>query len=166
MQTDYAKKTVEDRLVRQFSHPTMIFSLATLASVVIYAAAAYFLSGHRPLTQAVKDAWGILNIVSIMVIIVVLAIRKTIYFSSRLIREPFTLPELLKRWRVIDIVLISLAELVALLGLVITVLGMPFANTFHYFVSSFLLIMILMPIAWKVHDKLRNFKRNAGTWND
>jgi len=166
VQTDYAKKTAEDRLVRQFSHPTMIFSLVTLASVVIYAAIAYFLSGHRSLTQAVKDAWGILNIVSIMVIIVVLAIRKTIYFSSRLIKEPFTLPELLRRWRVIDIVLISLAEMVALLGLVITVLGMPFANTFHYFVSSFLLIMILMPIAWKVHDKLRNFKRNAGSWND
>ncbi len=166
MTTDYAKKTGEDRLVRKLSRPTLLFSLATLASVAACAAVAALLSGGRPLTATVKNAWGILNVISILVIIVVLAIRKTIYFSPRLIREPFTLAELLTRWRSIDIVLISLGELVALAGLVITLLGMPFANTFHYFVSSFLLIMVLMPIPWKVHDKLRNFKRNGGSWND
>lgn len=167
MTIDYAKKTEEDRIVRQQSRPTLILSLALLASVAVYAALACLLSGHRHLTQIlrVKDAWGVLNVVSIVLIIIVLAVRKSIYFSPRLIREPFTLLDLLRRWRVIDLVLLAFGETIALMGLVITLLGMPFANTFHFFVSSFLLILILMPIPWKVHDKLRNFKRNAGLWN-
>ena len=39
---------------------------------------------------------------------------------------------------------------------------MPFARTFHFFVSGFLLTMILMPITWKVRDKIRNFEKYAG----
>ena len=79
---------------------------------------------------------------SIVLIIVVLAVRKTIYFSPRLVREDFTLAALLQRWRIIDIVLLSFAEVIAIFGLVITLLGMPFARTFHFFVSGFLLTMI------------------------
>ena len=89
-----------------------------------------------------RDAWNVLNIVSIVLIIVVLAVRKTIYFSPRLVREDFTLTALLQRWRTIDIILLSFAELIAMFGLVITLLGMPFARTFHFFVSGFLLTMI------------------------
>ena len=109
-----------------------------------------------------RDAWSILNIVSIMLIIAVLAVRKTIYFSPRLVREDFTLAALLQRWRVIDIVLLSFAEVIAIFGLVITLLGMPFARTFHFFVSGFLLTMINMPITFKVRDKIRMFEKYAG----
>ncbi|MBU4405266.1 MAG: hypothetical protein KKG79_06620, partial [Acidobacteria bacterium] len=76
----------------------------------------------------------------------------------------FTLTALLQRWRTIDIVLLSFAEVIAIFGLVITLLGMPFARTFHFFVSAFLLTMILMPIPWKVKDKIRNFEKYAGKW--
>ena len=102
------------------------------------------------------------NVVAIVLVIMVLAVRRTIYFSPRLIHDEDNLADLLRRWRTIDIVLLSFSELIALFGLVITLLGMPFVRTFHYFVAAFLLTMILMPIQWKVKDKIRNFEKYSG----
>ncbi len=141
---------------------TMIISLSLLASIAVYTLIAYLHRGSFLASRRVRDAWSVLNIVAIVLIIVVLAVRKTIYFSPRLVREDFTLTALLQRWRTIDIVLLSFAELIAIFGLVITLLGMPFARTFHFFVGGFLLTMILMPIPWKVKDKIRNFEKYAG----
>jgi len=39
---------------------------------------------------------------------------------------------------------------------------MPYARTFHFFVSGFLLTMINMPITFKVRDKIRMFEKYAG----
>jgi len=162
MLAEFEKQKVERELIRQQSRVTMIISLSLLVSIAIYALVAFLLPGGWHTSKAVRDAWSALNIVAIVLIIVVLAVRKTIYFSPRLVRDDFTLAALLQRWRAIDIILLSFAELIAIFGLVITLLGMPFARTFHFFVSAFLLTMILMPIAWKVRDKIRNFEKYAG----
>jgi len=162
MLAEFEKQKVERELIRQHSRLTMVISLSLLVSIAIYALAAYLLSGGWHTSKAVRDAWSALNIVAIVLIIGVLAVRKTIYFSPRLVRDDFTLTALLQRWRTIDIILLSFAELIAIFGLVITLLGMPFDRTFHFFVSAFLLTMILMPIAWKVRDKIRNFEKYAG----
>lgn len=162
MLAEFEKQKIERELIRKESRLTMIISLAMLLSIAAYALAAYLLQGGWRSSQAVRDAWSVLNIVSIVLIIAVLAVRKTIYFSPRLVRDDFTLPALLQRWRTIDIVLLAFAELIALFGLVITLLGMPFARTFHFFVAGFLLTMINMPISFKVRDKIRMFEKYAG----
>jgi hypothetical protein len=162
MLAEFEKQQQERALVRRESRVTMIISLSQLASIVIYGLIAYLHRGGFRFSKTVFDAYSILNVVAIVLVIVVLAVRKTIYFSPRLVSEDFTLTELLRRWRTIDIILLSFGELIALFGLVITLLGMPFVRTFHFFVAAFLLTMILMPIAWKVRDKIRNFEKYAG----
>ena len=162
MLAEFEKQQLERETIRRESRPTMIISLSLLASIAAYTLVAYLQRGGWQAARSVRDAWNVLNIVSIVLIIVVLAVRKTIYFSPRLVREDFSLSALLQRWRVIDIILLSFAEVIAIFGLVITLLGMPFARTFHFFVSGFLLTMINMPIAFKVRDKIRTFEKYAG----
>jgi uncharacterized membrane protein (DUF485 family) len=162
MIAEFEKQKVEREIIRKESRLTMTISLAQLVSIVVYALIAYWRGGGWHTAKAVRDAWSVLNIVAILLIIMVLAVRKTIYFSPRLVHEDFTLGALLQRWRTIDIVLLACAEMMGIFGLVITLLGMPFARTFHFFVGAFLLTMILMPIAWKVKDKIRNFEKYAG----
>jgi hypothetical protein len=162
MLAEFEKQKKEMALIRQESRNTMIVSLSLLASIVIFGLIAYLHKGSFRFSKGVYNAYNILNITAIVLVIVVLAVRKTIYFSSRLINENFTLTALLQRWRIIDIILLSFGELIALSGLVITLLGMPFVRTFHFFVAAFLLTMILMPITWKVRDKIRTFEKYAG----
>ncbi|MEI6614370.1 MAG: hypothetical protein WCL37_05695 [Chrysiogenales bacterium] len=162
MLAEFEKQKQEREFIRQESRITMIISLSLLASIVVYGLIAYLHKGNFRFSKGVYDVYGILNIVAIVLVIVVLAVRKTIYFSPRLVNDDYTLTALLQRWRTIDIVLLSFAELIALFGLVITFLGMPFVRTFHFFVAAFLLTMILMPIPWKVRDKIRNFEKYAG----
>jgi len=162
MLTEFEKQKEERALIRQESRITMIISLSLLASIAIYALVAYLYKGSFRFSKGVYNAYSILNIVAIMLVIVVLAVRKTVYFSPRLVRDDFTLTALLRRWRNIDIVMLCFGEMLALFGLVITLLGMPFVRTFHFFVAAFLLTMILMPIPWKVRDKIRTFEKYAG----
>lgn len=166
MIAEFEKQKQERALIRQESRITMIVSLSLLVSIVVYALVAYLHKGSFRFSKGVYDAYGILNIIAIVLVIVVLAVRKTIYFSPRLVRDDFTLTVLLRRWRTIDIIMLSFGELLALFGLVITLLGMPFVRTFHFFVAAFLLTMILMPIPWKVRDKIRNFEKYAGKSDD
>jgi hypothetical protein len=162
MIAEFEKQKIERELIQQESRLTMRISQAILASVAAYALTAYFVRGEWRTPAAVRDAWSVLNIVAIVLIIAVLAVRKTIYFSPRLLRGDFSLRALLRRWQAIDIVLLAVAELIGVCGLVITLLGMPFARTFHFFVAAFLLTMINMPISFKVRDKIRMFEKYAG----
>ena len=77
----------------------------------IYALIAYLHRGSFRFSKGVYDAYSILNVVAIVLVIMVLAVRKTIYFSPRLVHDDFTLTALLRRWRTIDIVLLSFGEL-------------------------------------------------------
>jgi F0F1-type ATP synthase membrane subunit c/vacuolar-type H+-ATPase subunit K len=162
MLAEFEKQKIERELIRKESRLTMVISLSLLASIAVYALVAYLIPHGWQTPRLVRDAWSILNIVAIMLIIGVLAVRKTIYFSPRLVRDDFTLGALLQRWRTIDIILLAIAELIGIFGLVVTLLGMPFARTFHFFVAAFLLTMINMPIAFKVRDKIRTFEKYAG----
>ena len=162
MLAEFEKLKVEQELIHRESRTTMIISLSMLASITACTLVAYLYGSGRPPGKAINDVWNVMNIIAIVLIILVLAVRKTIYFSPRLVRDDFTLSALLQRWRPIDIVLLSFAEVIALFGLVITLLGMPFARTFHFFVGGFLLTMINMPISFKVRDKIRTFEKYAG----
>ncbi len=162
MLAEFEKQQIEKEHIRRESRLTMTVCLALLASIAVYTLAAYLLSGNSLPGRPVRQAWDVLNIAAIVLVIAVLAVRKTIYFSPRLVRDDFTLQALLRRWRAIDIVLLAVAELIALFGLVITLLGMPLRQTFHFFVAGFLLAMINMPVTFKVRDKIRMFEKYAG----
>jgi hypothetical protein len=162
MVTEFEKQKQERELIRQESRITMIISLSMLASIAAYTLIAYLFGSGRPPGKVVNNIWNVFSIVSVILIIIVLAVRKTIYFSPRLVKEDFTLTDLLRRWRTIDIVLLAFAEAIAIMGLVSTLMGMPFARTFHFFVGGFLLTMINMPISFKVRDKIRTFEKYAG----
>jgi hypothetical protein len=92
---------------------------------------------------------------------VIHGLRRTIYFSPRLLKDqPFDVIVLLRKWAKIDLVMLAMGEAIAILGLVSTLLGMPFDQNLHFFVASFGVIMIVMPMTWKVKDKLRNFRNH------
>jgi hypothetical protein len=95
-----------------------------------------------------------INLIVIVLMIMILGIRRTIYYSSRFIKEDFTLTDVLRKWRTIDIMLLATAEIIPLCGLVLTWLGMPFNRTFHFFVAGAALVIILMPVPIKVRSKL------------
>lgn len=163
MLAEYEKQQIEREHIRRESRLTMALCQVLLATIVLYALAAAFLLPDRGMPgKAVRDAWEALNIAAIALVVIVLAVRKTIYFSPRLVRDDFTLQALLRRWRAIDIVFLALAEAVALFGLAIALAGMPFRQTFHFFVAGFLLALINMPVAFKVRDKIRLFEKYAG----
>lgn len=165
MEFSFESDLKETEIIARESNLTRIVGLAILSSILIYGLVAYFFKPGEALpSRAIQDIWGIFNVIAIFLIVVVLGVRRSIYFSPRLIREDFNLVTLLKRWQVIDIVLMSGAEAIAIMGLVARLLGMPFARTFHFFVSSALVVLILMPFTFKVRDKVRTFAKNAGKY--
>lgn len=155
MVTEIEKRYHERQIIVAETKTTIIIALAMMASVFIYGGIAYFYKG-KPLmaSKPLENIWGIINIVVIMMMVFILAIRRTIYYSKRLIKENFTLTDVLRQWRRIDIALMALAETIPLVGLITAILGMPFEQTFHFFVAGALLMLILMPVGIKVRSKL------------
>lgn len=162
MITEYEKRKNERGIILKECRVTLIISLSMVCSVFVWALIAYLIRTPSYVSRSIQDIWGIFNVIAIVVVIVVLGVRRTIYFSPRLFKGEGDIVLILRKWRIIDLVLLSSAELIALLGLAATLMGMPFGRTFHFFVCGFLLVMILMPIPWKVRDKLRYFEKFAG----
>lgn len=160
MVTEIEKRFEERKLIKQETRTTLIISISLLISVGIYTVLAYFIKFKPLLVQEeLENIFGVINIIVIMLMVVVLAVRRTIYFSPRFIKEDFTLVQILRKWRTIDIALLAAAETIPICGLVLTFLGMPFNRTFHFFLASALLMFILMPIGLKVRSKINIIKQ-------
>jgi len=167
MLEEFARQKKINDVIKTENTLGLRFSLILAVAVIIAAmAVAFFIP---PATERVLETRtslaGVVNIIAIAMIIVILAVRRTIYFSPRLFPgvESIDLKTLLRKWRAIDLVLNSLAGLIGFLGLLLALSGFPFIRTFHFFVSSWLVMMILMPIPWKVRDKIRNFEKSGGS---
>ncbi len=104
--------------------------------------------------EPLKNAYDMINLIVIVMMVVILGIRRSIYYSPRFVQDGATLEQVLKKWRGIDIVLLAVAETIPICGLVVTWLGMPFDKTFHFFVAGALLMIILMPVGIKMRSKL------------
>lgn len=156
MTTEIEKRYEENKLIKQETRITVLISLAILVSVGIYTALAYFVKIGPLLDDqdTLKKVYDIINLVVIMLMIVILAVRRSVYYSPRFIKEDFTLPQVLAMWRAIDIILLAIAETIPICGMFITWSGMPFNKTFHFFVAGALLVIILMPVPIKVRSKL------------
>lgn len=156
MVTEIEKRYEEQKLIKQETRITLFISIALLVTVGIYTALAYFIKMSPILndTESLKKVYDMINLIVIVLMIIILAIRRSIYYSPRFIKEDFTLTQVLQKWRKIDIMLLAIAESIPICGLVITWLGMPFNRTFHFFVAGFILVIILMPVPIKIRSKL------------
>ncbi len=168
MNFEYDDFSKNNLIIKKETKNTTIICLAMIASVIVYFLISYFFSGSngiRPLTidkNTLSTLFNVLNVVAIFMVVIVLAVRKTIYYSGKVIKDDFTLTQIMKKWKNIDIVLATIGETISVIGLFISFLGMPLGRTFHFFVTSIIVILIIMPINWKVRDKLRilNNQRN------
>ncbi len=161
MNYEYDNFTKNNALIKKETLITVKLCISMVFSVITFALISYYFSGSNGSSifdiskKDLNMILNILNIMAIIIVIIVLAVRKTIYYSPKFIKDDFTLIQILRKWKSIDITLAVIAEFISIMGLVISLLGMPFSRTFHFFVTSALVILIIMPINWKVRDKLR-----------
>jgi len=166
MQTEFERKQIENELIRRETRSTLWYSLGIILTILIYTAIAYLIHPSGKPSGKIVNAWQISNIIAIVLVAVVLAVRRTIYFSPRLLKGEAKLSLILKKWCSIDRKMLLFGELMGGLGLVLTLLGMPWKHTSHFFVAAILVTMVLMPIPWKVKDKIRYFEKFIGRWNE
>lgn len=168
MNFDYDNFTENNAIIKRETQTTVLISLSMVASIIIYALISYYFTETKraPFVEItptlLNTIFNVLNIIAIFMVVIVLAVRKTIYYSQRIIKDDFTLIQILHKWKKVDIILIAVAESISVMGLIISFLGMPIGRTFHFFVTSILVILVIMPINWKIRDKLRilNHQRN------
>lgn len=155
MITTYERELEERKIIKKETRTSMIVGIAAMIATAIYALLAKYITLDLGISAKLQeDLYGILVLVIILIMIGILAVRKTIYYSPRLIKDEFNLTQVLEKWRTIDIVLIAVAETIPLLGLIITWLGLPFDRTWFIFLTAGILMIILMPMSIKVRSKL------------
>jgi len=160
MTTEIEKRYEERKLIKKETGITVTIGLAMLGTVFIYGLLAYFIKTEPMLDkEPLKNLYDMMNLIVIVLLVVVLGVRRSIYYSPRFIKEDFTLTQVLQKWRAIDIMLMAVAETIPLCGLVVTFLGMPFEKTFHFFVGGALLMVILIPMGIKVRSKISILKK-------
>jgi hypothetical protein len=159
--TEYEKRLEERRIIKKETKLTIMISVGLLITCIIYGLIAYFIKIKPTMTGAEQDKlYGMINLIIILIFIGIVAARRTLYYSPRIIQEDFNLTQVMKQWRKIDIVLLAIAETIPICGLVLAFLGMPFDKTFHFFLGSALLMVILMPVGIKVRSKLSILKEH------
>jgi F0F1-type ATP synthase membrane subunit c/vacuolar-type H+-ATPase subunit K len=155
MTTEIEKRYEERKQIKKETKITILIGLAMMGSMAIFALAAYFIK-TKPVLEgdALKNTYDMLNLIVIVLMVVILGIRRSIYYSPRFVKEEFNLTQVLQKWRSIDILLMAVAEAIPICGLIITFMGMPFERTFHFFLGGALLMVILIPVGIKVRSKL------------
>lgn len=152
---DYKKDQEERSLIKTETRTPRIIALYMLLSVAVLALLAYYVRIDFKIKQNLRENiyWALIFII-VLILIVILSIRKTIYYSPKFIRDDDSLIQILKKWKRIDIFLLTIGEIIPVLGLLITWLGMPFERTGFIFLVSSILMVILMPVGIKVRSKL------------
>ncbi|HDP93833.1 MAG TPA: hypothetical protein ENN40_00550 [Candidatus Aminicenantes bacterium] len=155
MTTAFERDREERQAIRRYTRPALLVGISALITVVVYALLARLIT-PEPLfsPRKLETLFSIVVLVITLIMIVILAVRKTVYYSSRLIREGMNIDDVLRKWNTVDIVLIGITETIPLLGLALTWIGVPFARTWFIFLVSALLLVILMPMGIKVRGKL------------
>jgi len=152
---EYQQRIEERDLIKKEMKSANLYGLAVMILTILSGAVAYLLKIKQTLTTEKQDElYMAVSLVVVIVFVVILAVRKTIYYSPRLIKKEFTVTQVLQKWRVIDFILISIAGLIPLCGLVLTFAGMPFDRTFHLYLGPAILLLMLMPMTIKVRSKL------------
>lgn len=157
----YRQRIEERNIVKQESKSTIIICFSVLFLDVVLGVAAFFLKVKPVLrNDTLENIWNMVNLGIIILLIAVLALRKTIYYSPRLIKENFTLKQVLAKWKRIDLFLLAVSQVMPVCGLVMIFLGMPFESNYHFFVASGILIILLTPLGIKVRSRLSILKKH------
>jgi len=154
--TEFEKRIEERRIAKEVTKTTIKLSLIGIAYCVVTGfITANFLQTKMQLTFIPEEKlYGIVNLFVVLTFIAVLAVRRTIYFSPKLIKESFTVQEILDKWTKIDRILLTISALIPIVGLVLTFLGLPFDKVFHLFVGPGILMVLIMPVGIKIRSKL------------
>jgi len=162
MPYQFQKDLEQRKLIRENTRISITVGLAAIISVVIYSALAFFFtfapSGVVKDPKTLDNIWMIVNIVVVLILVAILALRKTLYYSNRVIDPQDTLKEILVKWQKLDLILIASAEVIPLAGLVLRVMGLPFDQVYHFFAGAIILFLLLMPFGIKVRSKLQVLK--------
>lgn len=152
---EYAKQIENRKLIKQETKMSIRIALGMLGVCIVCGLVAYFIKAKTILTTSQQESfYGIANLIVILIFILIIAIRRTVYYSPRFIHEDYTLQQVLLQWRKIDIGLMIIAILIPLIGVVMTFLGFPFQQTSHLFIGPGILMFLLMPLGIKVRSRL------------
>ncbi len=158
----FEKDLREYNTIKEESKLTKIISVSAILFTVIIGLIAYLIDrsrGVNPVSDKLEDTFMVLNVIVIVLLIMILGIKKTIYYSPRLIKEEDSLKTVLRQWRKIDLSLITAAQLVPIVGFILTITGIEFRRTTHFFIAAVLLIIMLMPMGIKVRSRLKVLKK-------
>jgi hypothetical protein len=155
MLTEYEKRYQERNVIKKETRNTIFISLACLVSVGIYTLIANLIKTKPMFTPDVLDKiLSVANLFIVLLAIVILAMRKTIYYSPRFVKEDFTLIQVLQTWVKMDVIMLAVAEVIPILGLMLRFFGIPLKFTWVYFVAGGILMILIMPVGIKVRSKL------------
>ena len=161
MNIDFQKEIQEKELVKKMTKTPRMIAIILMASVAVMAILAYTIKINPNIQNSAREnIYGIVIFIIILILIAILSVRKTLYYSTRLIKDDDTLEDILQKWARIDIILLVCGALIPILGLAITWIGMPFNRTGFIFLVSGILMMILMPVGIKIRGKLEILRKH------
>jgi len=155
MVTEIEKRHQERKIIKKETRSTIFISMALIFLTGVYAFIGSIIKTDPAFErELLEKIFNIVNLFVIILLIVILAIRKTVYYSPRFIKEDFTLIQVLQKWRSMDIILLAAAEIIPIIGLVMRIMGMPMERSWHFFVAGGILMILIMPVGIKVRSKL------------
>lgn len=164
MQLHFERDLYQRKLIKEHTRISQTVGLAAIFSSLVYMAIAYFLiHPAEPLVEdpAVLDnIWMIVNVIVVLIMVAILALRRTVYYANRTVSRGDTLKDVLIKWQKIDLILIAAAEIIPVTGLVLRIMGLSFEKCFHFFLGSAILFLLLTPFGIKVRSKLQILQRS------
>lgn len=162
----YAKDMEERRIIAETTRPgkkfALIMQMINLAMALAACCLKLDLGINKNLIyseESLLNLSGLLMLAIVLIMIAILAARRTLYYSSRLVVDQDTLTTVLEKWNRIDKKLMISALFIPFLSMAVTLLGFPFQRTVYIFIGSAILFVILMPVGIKTRSKIEILRR-------
>jgi hypothetical protein len=137
-----------------------IISLAMILSVVIFIPIIYFIEKFARFNKLFMDFQTTIEnysfYVSAFLIILIIALRKFIYFPSNIVKR--TEEEAFNRWYTLDIVMMSIGSTIGTIGFMAYLLGASYFKSILIIMISVLDIFTLFPYKIRYELRLKQLK--------
>jgi hypothetical protein len=164
MEFQFEKETKQRELIKKYTRVSKLLGMSCIFLIFFYfLITKYLINPANPIisnTDLLHNIWLIVNVAVIMIMIIILGSRRTLYYSKRVVNEKDSLAEILEKWQKIDVVLIVVAEIIPLMGVTLRILGVSFDRLFHFFVGTLFLFILLTPLGIKVRSRLTTLKKH------
>jgi hypothetical protein len=152
---NYKQRLEERKIIKQETKTAIIICLCVLGLNIILGVAAFFIKVEPTMKQkTLEKIYWYVYLGTIMLLIAIMAVRKIIYYSPKLIRPDFSIPQVLAKWKRVDLWLLLISEIIPICALVMTFLGLTFDWNYPFFIGSCILILLLTPFGIKVRSRL------------